>query len=71
MSTLRLGGAAVCGKKILQSQALVANSAWQSGVAATTAAVTPAAVAVRGVLMQAAASAQCAGKNDQGTHCKM
>ena len=59
-------------KKILQSQALVANSAWQSGVAATTAAVTPAAVAaVRGVLMQAAASAQCAGKNDQGTHCKM
>ena len=52
-------------KKILQSQALVANSAWQSGVAAAaataTAAATPAA-AVRGVLMQAtAASAQCAG----------
>ena len=58
MSTLRLEGAAVCGKKILQSQALVANSAWQSGVAAATAAATPAAA----VLMQAAAaSAQCAG----------
>ena len=56
MSTLRLEGAAVCGKKILQSQALVANSAWQSGVAAAAAAAT-----VRGVLMQAAASAQCAG----------
>ena len=48
MSTLRLEGAAVCGKKILQSQALVANSAWQSGVAAAATAA-----AVRGVLMQA------------------
>ena len=53
-------------KKILQSQALVANSAWQSGrrrrhTAATAAAATPAS-AVRGVLMQATAvSAQCAG----------
>jgi hypothetical protein len=36
-------------KKILQSQALVANSAWQSGVAAAAAT----AAAVRGVLMQA------------------
>ena len=60
MSTLRLGGAAVCGKKILQSQALVANSAWQSGVAAAaTAAATPAAAAV--LMQAAAASAQCAG----------
>ena len=47
-------------KKILQSQALVANSAWQSGVAAAaTAAATPAAAAV--LMQAAAASAQCAG----------
>ena len=66
MSTLRLEGAAVCGKKNPPKPSFSVQlgvAEWRRRHTAATAAVTAAAAAVRGVLMQAAAaaSAQCAG----------